>query len=92
MLEDKDAVGEGSGNNTMQKKKTVVVDSRPSTPDKYFLTQAQIDEYVKRDKIEQKGAQEIRLTNDLYNRVIVVESIAVIIGSFSMALSVMLYE
>lgn len=67
-------------------------DSRPSTPDKYFLTQDQIDEYVKRDKIEQKGAQEIRLTNDLYNRVIVVECIAVIFASFSMALSVMLYE
>ena len=67
-------------------------DSRPSTPDKYFLTQDQIDEYIKRDKIEQKGAQEIRLTNDLYNRVIVVECICVIFSSFSMALSVMLYE
>ena len=67
-------------------------DSRPTTPDKYFLTQDQIDEYIKRDKIEQKGAQEIRLTNDLYNRVIVVECICVIFSSFSMALSVMLYE
>lgn len=67
-------------------------DSRPTTPDKYFLTQDQIDEYIKRDKIEMKGAQEIRLTNDLYNRVIVVESICVIFASFSMALSVMLFE
>jgi len=51
----KEVIVDGSGKNQIEKNKAAV-DSRPSTPDKYFLTQDQIDEYVKRDKIEQKGA------------------------------------
>lgn len=42
--------------------------------------------------MEQKGALEIRLTNDLYNRIIVVEYICVLISAFGMGLSVILIE
>jgi hypothetical protein len=61
-------------------------------PDSYFLTQNEIEEYRKNDEVEQKGVQEVRMSNVMYNRIIVVELISVFFSAFSMIMSVMIYE
>lgn len=43
--------------------------------DSYFLKLEEIEVYRKNDEIEQKGNQEVRMSNAMYNRIIVVELI-----------------
>ncbi len=60
--------------------------------DSYFLRPDEIEEYRKNDEIEQKGVSEVRMSNAMYNRIIVVELISVFFATFSMVLSVLMYE
>lgn len=60
--------------------------------DSYFLKPDEIEEYRKNDEIEQKGVSEVRMSNAMYNRIIVVELISVFFATFSMVLSVLIYE
>jgi len=60
--------------------------------DSYFLKPEEIEIYRKNDEKEQKGVSEVRMSNAMYNRIIVVELISVFIATFSMVLSILIYE
>ncbi len=56
------------------------------------MRQDEIEEYRKNDEIEQKSNQEVRMSNVMYNRIIVVELISVFFTGFSMIMSLIIYE
>jgi hypothetical protein len=56
------------------------------------LKPEEIEIYRKNDEKEQKGVAEVRMSNAMYNRIIVVELISVFFATFSMVLSILIYE
>jgi hypothetical protein len=66
--------------------------SEQETDNSYFLSSTYIDDYHRKVNEEQASVHEVRVTNIIYNRIIVIEYILCFFVGFGMALSVMMYE
>ena len=58
----------------------------------FFLHSQDIKAYNEKEEIGQKGATEVRLSNECYNRVLVVEYITVFFSGYGIAIAIMIYE
>ena len=60
--------------------------------EEYFLNLDEMKEFHKCSEEEQNNQQEVRISNEYYNRIIVVEYISVFLAGFGIGLSIILNE
>lgn len=60
--------------------------------DQYFMTMKELEEYHRANEFDLNAQQDVRISNEYYNRIIVVEYISVFLSAFSIAMAIVLNE
>jgi hypothetical protein len=92
MKESPKITGRSSGWSTKDEKLERQKTTENEEDKEYFLNFQELEDYHKNNEEEVNNSQDVRISNEYYNRIIVVEFISVLLSAYGIVLAIVLNE